>query len=63
MMNNSVDSLQEFDSYNVYRSVLDKMSIQKMRCECGNVATFCQYLPEVNGIFPVAIVVVIRQQE
>ncbi len=51
MMNNQSDELFEFDSYNIYRSELDKKSIKKEKCCCGCRGFECNYIPETQNLF------------
>ncbi len=48
---NSSDQLADFDSFNIYRSVMNKSSISDVTCDCGRIAKNCDYLPETSNVF------------
>lgn len=51
MFSSQTDQLQEFDSYNIYRSKISSKSIKQGRCLCGGQETFCKYEPELPFLF------------
>lgn len=52
MWNNQNDELQEFDNYNIYRSVAKSSSIYEGLCDCGGHTHTVNYAPELTSIFP-----------
>jgi hypothetical protein len=51
LLSNQDDELTEFDIYNIYRSVVDKNSIQKKKCICGRDGILYTYHPELPTTF------------
>ncbi len=53
MFEDSSNELQDFDSFNIYRSIINKSSVKRGRCFCGNHAYFCKYDPEIPSLFKI----------
>lgn len=52
MWNNTNDELQEFDNYNIYRSIVKKTPFAEGVCVCGGHTHTVDYDPELVSIFP-----------
>lgn len=52
MLNDPYDDLQEFDNFNIYRSVADRSTLERGTCVCGGDTFSNKYIPEVSCLFP-----------
>jgi len=53
MLENQSDDLQEFDNFNIYRSIADSKTIHYGKCDCGGRTITYQYKPEIESLFPI----------